>query len=118
MKVFLRLIAVAFLGVILSACGGNGEPTMDTTDDESVEASYSAIIANLSSDEREQFDEALGNVYMMGALERMESGMSEDEIMDELNEEVHGKTADEIIAMAEESEKVIRERMQEMQQAQ
>ncbi len=118
MNVFFRLIAVAFIGVILSACGGNGEPTMDTTDDESVEASYSEIIAHLSDEERDQFDEALGNVYMMGALERMESGMSEDEIMDELNDEVHGKTASEIIAKAEESEAVIRDRMQEMQEAQ
>jgi len=53
---------------------------------------------------------------MEGALNHMESDMSEDEIMDRVNENVDGKTADEIISMAEDSEERIQKKMQEMQQ--
>lgn len=114
MKRNLRILAIALMAVFMAACSG-GEPTMDTSTDEAMEASYTEIAESLSDDRRQEFEEALSSVYMEGALNHMESDMSEDEIMDRINEDVHGKTADDIISMAEDSEKRIQDKMQDMQ---
>jgi len=89
---------------------------MDTSSDKAMESSYTEVAESLSDEKRRKFDEALTSVYMEGALNHMESDMSEDEIMDRVNENVDGKTADEIISMAEDSEERIQKKMQEMQQ--
>ena len=115
MKRNLRILAIALMALLMAACSG-GEPAMDTSTDEAMESSYTEIAESLSDEKRRKFEEALSSVYMDGALNHMDSDMSEDEIMDRINEDVHGKTADEIIAMAENSEERIREKMQEMQQ--
>ncbi|TDT41344.1 hypothetical protein DES49_1427 [Halospina denitrificans] len=115
MKQHLGLLAVALMAFFIAACSG-GEPAMDTSTDEAMEASYTEIAESLSDEKRRKFEEALSSVYMEGALNHMDSDMSEDEIMDRVNEDVHGKTADEIISMAENSEERIQEKMQEMQQ--
>lgn len=115
MKLHLRVLALTLMALLLVGCSG-GEPTMDTSTDKAMESSYTEIAESLSDEKRRKFEEALSSVYMEGALNHMDSDMSEDEIMDRINEDVHGKTADEIIAMAEDSEARIREKMQEMQQ--
>ena len=115
MKRNLRILAIALMALLMVACSG-GEPTMDTSTDEAMESSYTQIAESLPDEKRRKFEEALSSVYMEGALTHMDEDLSEDEIMDRINEDVHGKTADEIIAMAENSEERIREKMQEMQQ--
>ena len=109
------MLAIALMAVFIAACSG-GEPTMDTSSDKAMESSYTEVAESLSDEKRRKFDEALTSVYMEGALNHMESDMSEDEIMDRVNENVDGKTADEIISMAEDSEERIQKKMQEMQQ--
>ena len=117
MKLHLRLLAIAFMAFFISACSG-GEPTMDTSSDKAMESSYTEIAESLSDEKRRTFEEALSSVYMEGALNHMDSDLSEDEIMDRVNEDVHGKSADEIISMAENSEERIQEKIQQMQQQQ
>ena len=115
MKRNLRVLAIALMALLIGGCSG-GEPTMDTSTDKAMESSYAEISDSLSDEKRRKFEEALSSVYMEGALTHMDEDLSEDEIMDRINEDVHGKTADEIIAMAEDSKARIREKMQEMQQ--
>ncbi len=113
MNTVLRLSAILLAALLLTACGG-GEPTLDTSSDEALETSYAQITDGMSDQRRDEFDEALGTVYMLGALQHMNSGMSETEIMEKMNEDVHGKSADEIIAMAKDAEEEVLKRMGEM----
>ena len=69
----------------------------------------------LSDGKRRQFEDALSSVYMAGAIEYMDSDMSEGEVMEPVNSEVDGKSVDEIIEMAENSEARFRNRIEEME---
>lgn len=113
MKIVLKSAILVLAALLVVACG-NGEPTLDTSSEEALETSYTQITEEMSDEQRNQFDEALGTVYMLGALQHMNSGLSESEIMDEMNKQVHGRSADEIIAMAEEAEEEVMQRMGEM----
>jgi|GEM_PF-609967 len=115
MKTAFKATILALFVLLLTACGG-GEPTLDTSSDEAMEQSYGEMTADLSEEEHQKFDEALGTVYMMGALRHMESGKSEDEVLAQINESVHGKTVAEIRAMGDDMEDEIERQLQGLQQ--
>lgn len=115
MKSAMRYSLLLLAALLLAACGA-GEPTLDTSSDEKMESSYTAMTSDLSEEEQGQFDEALGTIYMMGALDQMESGKTEDEVLASINKSVDGKTVEEIMAMAKEREGDMEKQMEQMQQ--
>ncbi|MDX1589005.1 MAG: DUF6694 family lipoprotein [Oleiphilaceae bacterium] len=117
MNSVMRYSLLLLAALLLAACSA-GEPTLDTSSDAKMESSYSAMTEGLSEEEHNQFDEALGTIYMMGALKQMESGKSEDEVLAIINESVHGKTREEIMAMASEQEGEMQNELEKLQDSQ
>lgn len=111
----LKLTLALLLALTLVACGGAGEPTLDTSSEETMEESLEKMTADMSEEEHQAFGNALGTVFMMGALQHMESGKSEEEILEAVNDSVHGKTADEIKEMAAGMEEDMQRQLQQMQ---
>ena len=82
---------------MLSGCG---EPTFDTSSDETIKESLQEIIADLSKDDQERFKKTLTNIYMFGAL--ADFGDNAEDTTEKINSILNGKTADEIFQFANE----------------
>lgn len=86
-----------------------GQPTYDSSSEETQEQSMMAMMANLSKDDRELLKNSFMGIYMTGALLAASGKMSEDQIEKDINEMLNGKTAKEIIEMGEVLKKKINE---------
>ncbi|TVP55604.1 MAG: hypothetical protein EA349_09135 [Halomonadaceae bacterium] len=117
MKTAMRYSLLLLAVLLLAACGG-GEPTLNTDSDEAMESSYGEMTAGMSEEEHQQFDEALGTIYMMGALEQMDSGKNEAEVLASINASVHGKSVSEIRDMAQSMEGDMQKQLEQMQEMQ
>lgn len=95
----LKLFGVVGISLILAACG---EPTLDFTSPETLEASNAEVMASLEGEDRQRYEKAADK--LMRHLERnIENykGKSMDIIRLELGDTMTGKTGHEIIEMAD-----------------
>ena len=84
----------------LAGCG-SGPPRLDTSSDASTASSMKKVRAALDATEQAKFDKALESLYMSGALDAMAGGKDPVEILANIHAKMDGKTAGEILEMAE-----------------
>ncbi|OOE57263.1 DUF6694 family lipoprotein [Salinivibrio sp. IB282] len=94
-NLFKILLAIATI-LMLSGCG---KPTLDTSSDETMKESVQKIMTDLSKEDQERFKKTLTGIYM-GTLASLD-GDAED-AKEEVNENLHGKTAEEVFQYADE----------------
>ena len=94
------LFKLVFTTTIILMLSGCGEPTFDTSSDETIKESLQEIIADLSKDDQERFKKTLTNIYMFGAL--ADFGDNAEDTTEKINSILNGKTADEIFQFANE----------------
>ena len=99
MNKLFKIITMSALVTLLVACG---EPTLDTSSESAMQASVIEILDELSPEDQERFGDAITGMYMLAGLASLGTGESPDVLQDRLSEELHGKTAKEVFAMAEE----------------
>ena len=97
------------LTVALTACSA---PTMDTSTEELAKESAKTIRESLTEEKRAQFTEALTviSVSKVDVKALMNKSKSADDVKSDVMASVHGKNADEIIAMAEQIKAAAKER--------
>jgi hypothetical protein len=103
-----KFIALGFLcAAVLVACS---DPKMDASSDQTMKESMEKMATALPADKKQEFEEAVANVILSIVGTEPPSGETSISAMEEKLEAVrkethvklHGKTAREIIAMAEE----------------
>ena len=94
------LFKLVFTTTIILMLSGCGEPTFDTSSDETIKESLQEIIADLSKDDQERFKKTLTSIYMFGALANF--GDNAEDTKEKINSILNGKTADEIFQFANE----------------
>lgn len=93
MKKTLRYIT---LSLAISFLVGCGEPTLDTTNEETMKASMTEMTADLSEQERENFATNIVGLYMLASLSAMGNNQTAEEAIASINEKLDGKTVEEI----------------------
>lgn len=108
-----KLAAALFLGITLLACS---KPTIDTTTDETTQASMKKVRESLPEADRDKFDAAVQRVaFSKLDFSKILSGepnagaAAADKFAGDVKAMLHGKTGPEIIAMAERLEQQERE---------
>ena len=103
-------LSCAALVAALAACG-DGETRLDGSSREALQKSAQKVIKSLPADKQKKFGEAIGTVLLAGVEETTFSVLRQGtaEAMKEIHkktlERLDGKTADEVIALAEELRK-------------
>ena len=91
--------------LVLAGCGGG--PTLDATDAKSYEVSTKAMTANMSDNQKRQFAKDVMDALGPGAAQvAMKNTFSKDKSATsatDMYKPLHGKTADQIQAMAVEN---------------
>lgn len=95
-KTVIALSMVAFLA-------GCGDPAIDGSTDESFEKSSQKVAEALTEAQKEKFGQAIVVLAVSYAFENI--GESTEETSKRFREKLHGKTADDIIVLAEEIQK-------------
>lgn len=102
-----RLVKIACGVLTIAMLAGCGEPTLDMTNSKTQEASVEKVMESLSKEQQVEFQKALTSLYMkatMGSVMGAFSGNAKNsESLDKLNEQLDGKTAEEVIEFAKES---------------
>ncbi|MDP0589295.1 MAG: hypothetical protein QS748_08945 [Candidatus Endonucleobacter bathymodioli] len=102
-KIFVFGLAIS----LLAACG---EPelgtysykTLDTSSEETKETSFQEIMDELSPEKQREFQKALAGIVVFSIMSSHGSDVSEDEAQAKMNKKINGKTAKEIVIMADE----------------
>lgn len=98
-----RVIAIAsILLVVLFVCVGCGDPTIDTSTTKNFQESMKEVTAKLSDAKKEKFKEAMVSYLFLKTMTLIENGMSEDEAKVQVEKSLDGKTAEDVIKLAEE----------------
>lgn len=92
-----KLISIAVLSLALVACGDN-TPKLDASNDASMKASVAKVVEKLSADKKEEFQKSLMALAFASAVK---SGGDTAKTEKALMELVDGKSADEVIKMAQ-----------------
>lgn len=87
---------LAMIFVLLTACGA---PTLDTSSDEKLEQSLQAMIEKLPENEQSQVAQTVMGMYMMSAFAAFGGEEAALKARKNLDAELHGKTAKEILAL-------------------
>ncbi len=98
MKFTIKTLSLIIIAISLAACG---DPKFDGSSDESMKESLEKILVELPDEKKKDFKKAIAGIYVMGGLKAKGSGKSKAEVQAEITSELDGKTADEIIAIAE-----------------
>jgi PBP1b-binding outer membrane lipoprotein LpoB len=103
-----RILFILFALTLVAGC--SSQPTVDTSTDEKMKSSIEQIRQSLPEEKKDDFDEALmvlafSNISMEGLL--AQGSLDAETTKAKMKESLHGKTGDEVIAIAEE---VIRKR--------
>lgn len=96
MKRALALLVIVFF--FASAAYGGG--TFDATNDKTIGISMQKMMIGLSPIKQKKLHESIASLYMVEALKAM-GKMSTQEVQKHVGKKLHGKTADQIIKMAE-----------------
>ena len=107
MKNALKTVALTLAMLALISCG---EPTLDTSSEAAMEKSLKAMTSELSQEKREEVAKSVAGVYFIIGLKGAFNGKDQSEIEAEVGEMLHGKTASQIIAIADEIEKEMNQR--------
>lgn len=99
MKKTLRYLT---LSIAISFLVGCGDPTLDTTNEETMKASMTEMTADLSEQERENFATSIVGLYMLAGLSAMGSNQTAEEAIASINERLDGKTLEEITEVIDE----------------
>ncbi len=99
MNKLVKLSYILAVALSLTACG---KPTLDTSSDKAIKESVGIITSELSKDDQARFKKALIEIYMIGTLANLGNNKSKDEVKAEINTRIDGKTAEEIIELADE----------------
>lgn len=92
--------ALGLTWLCLTACGG--EATVDATDEDSIKASVKAVKETLPKERHKQFDQAIMTIIMgENPLRNMLTMTKEDMSPVKIYKKIEGKTAEEIIALAQ-----------------
>ncbi|CDH04270.1 conserved hypothetical protein [Xenorhabdus bovienii str. oregonense] len=90
-----KIILPLLLSIFLVGCGG--EPTFDASNDEAMKASAEKMAKNMSPEEMEKFEKAFLKLSMKSVLVAKDG----DDALTLMKEKLNGKTAKQIIEMAE-----------------
>lgn len=97
------MTTVLFAALVLTLAACSGGTRLDASSDEAMYESMTAIQEELPADRRAEFDEALQIVIAsqvdFSELEGMEN--PEKAMEEKIRKAIHGKSADQIIAMAD-----------------
>ncbi|MDO3384967.1 hypothetical protein QWI17_03825 [Gilvimarinus sp. SDUM040013] len=102
MKYCLQLLSLVVCCALLSGCG---EPTLDASSQESIEASVTAMMEELDDSEQTQLQQAIGVVVLKATTENIQQAMNgttmtAERIQADMYTSLDGKTAQEIIDYA------------------
>ncbi|MBN2768280.1 MAG: hypothetical protein JXQ68_04200 [Campylobacterales bacterium] len=99
MKTIVKIFSIAILAIILSGCG---KSTLDTSSEEAMKKSADKIMTELSAEDQERFQRSIVGIYMYAAITSLGNGENQDEVLNKVNTQMDGKTAEEIFALADE----------------
>jgi hypothetical protein len=102
MKTFFKLFVIALIAITLTACG---KAKLDTSSKEAMNESSKKVMAELSPEDQERFQMTLLTIYMSKALSNLNNPEEAEKAMLEVNDELNGKTAEEIFKYAEKLQK-------------
>lgn len=105
MKKTLRYITLSLAISLLAGCG---DPTLDTTTEETMTTSINEMTADLPENEREHFATSIVGLYMLAGLSAMQSGQTAEEAIASINDRLHGKTVEEISVIVNEVKQNLR----------
>lgn len=92
-----KLLIVLLSVTLLTACGG--EKKVDVTSKESFKSSVQEIAKSLNDTEKQAFQKAIVKITLISGLE---ANGDETKVQEILKNKVNGKTASEVIKIAEE----------------
>ncbi|HHQ69643.1 MAG TPA: hypothetical protein ENM98_04990 [Halothiobacillaceae bacterium] len=97
-----RVIILAFflaVGLLLQACSDS--PRLDATNGQTLAESTEAVMAELDEATAERFYMALTQIHSYGAMQLLTGEKNPEQIQQEIYQQLHNKTAEEVIALAE-----------------
>ena len=107
MKFLFKSTAIALSIALLIGCS---EPTLDTTSKETFQASMKEMAEGLPKEKAERLAKSVAGMLMLSGLQAAFSGKDKEEVEKAMTSQLHGKTADEIFAMADEMAKKMHEK--------
>ena len=115
-------IAVVLTATLFLAACHTGEPTLNATNERTLERTFETVVEALPARERESFVQDFGVVYASAALDHLgpdatqadlRSAMENtpEAVFEAIHERVHGRTASEIRRLAEEKRPALEQRL-------
>ncbi len=101
-KFMKNTLKIFVLGAVISLLTACGEPKLDTSSDETMTASIQEIMGELSIEDQEKFEKTIMGIYVLTAMSSFGNDVSPEEAKAKIDEELNGKTAKEIFAIADE----------------
>lgn len=104
----LKPLAALALGLLLVACSESGSGAfdsnarLDTSSEDAMSASMEAMMEGMDKADQQKLAGALAGIMMIRGFQLMGEDLSEEETHARIMEGLHGLTASEIIAKAEE----------------
>lgn len=86
--------------VLLFALTGCGEPTIDSSSQETMKSSMAEMMESLPEEKQQALQASLAQLFLKVGFTAMQNGASEEDINAKIAESISGKTADEIIALS------------------
>ncbi len=99
MKKLMAYCSAVIFSLMLAGCG---EPTVDASSPEAMKSSAEAIMEQLPEEKQAEFQQAFGGIVVMVGMAAAFQGKDEAAVQEAMRDAVDGKTADEIIAYAQE----------------
>ncbi|MCD8522595.1 MAG: hypothetical protein LRY66_05900 [Saccharospirillaceae bacterium] len=103
---FKSAVLVFFVAFLI----GCSEPTLDTTTKETFQSSLKEMTDGLPKEKADRLLKSVTGIFMLSGLQAAFSGKTDEDIEKAMGAQLHGKTADEILSMADEIAKKMREK--------
>lgn len=106
MQQFFKSMMILAMGFMLVACSDSGtldsNARLDTSSKEALETSLNAMTAGMSNAEEQKVAAAFAGIMMIRGFEMMGQDLTDEEAQARMMEGLHGLTAAELVAKAEE----------------